>query len=102
MKYGFDQTPTDSVTLPPVRTRPAAPAADIGRALQAGQELGFVSRDATARRKPGPKQREPQDRTTIAGPKRVLDRLKAYCDRHGASYCEAIDALLDMAEAKRE
>lgn len=102
MKYGFDQAPTDTVKLPPVRTRPATAAPDMGRALQAGQELGFVSRDVSARRKPGPKQKEPQDRTTIAGPKRVLDRLKAYCDGNGLSYCEAIDALLDTAEARRE
>lgn len=107
MKYGFDEsTPaaTDTVKLPPMRQKAAETipaAAPMARVLQAGAELGFVSRDTTDRRRPGPKRKEPQDRVSIAGPKRVLDRLKAYCDREGGvSYCEAISALLDIAETK--
>lgn len=101
MKYGFDQSPTETIKLPPVRTKPAEPAADMSRVLQAGQELGFVSREglgADARRKPGPKRKEAQDKIGIAGPKRIIDRLKAYCDRTGLTYCDAIDTLLDGAE----
>ena len=110
MSYGFtsdDATPaapTNTVKLPPVRQKPAetsAAAPAMARVVQAGTELGFVSRDTTDRRRPGPKRKEPQDRISIAGPKRVLDRLKAYCDGEGGlSYCEAISVLLDMAEAK--
>lgn len=105
MSYGFDKSnapaATDAVKLPPVRSKPAetpVAAPTLTRALQAGAELGFVSRDTTDRRRPGPKRREPQDRISIAGPKRVLDRLKAYCDREGVSYCEAIEAMLDSAD----
>ena len=110
MSYGFptDDAPDATATpaavgikLPPVRKAaavPAAPAGDIARAVQAGQELGFVSRDTVARRKPGPKRKEAQDRLTVTGPKRVIDRLKAYSDGAGLSYCEAIEALLDAAD----
>ena len=64
MSYGFptDDAPiadtapaTTGIKLPPVRKRQveaAAPAADMARVLQAGQELGFVHRDSSARRKP--------------------------------------------------
>ncbi|MGF0540745.1 hypothetical protein ACQQ2Q_22370 [Agrobacterium sp. ES01] len=103
MSYGFNKTDsgavgTGTVKLPPVQ-RTEKPAADISRVLQAGQDLGFVSRDAGTRRKPGPKRKEPQDRLTVTGPKRIIDRLKAYCDANGgASYCEAIEALLDGTE----
>uniref|UniRef100_UPI003100B971 hypothetical protein n=1 Tax=Neorhizobium sp. EC2-8 TaxID=3129230 RepID=UPI003100B971 len=73
----------------------------ITNVLQAGAELGFVSREATTRRKPGPRRIEAQDKITVTGPKRVIDRLKAYSDAMGGvSYCEAIDALLNAVEAK--
>lgn len=101
--YGFGEKPTGVVQLPsPVRE--AAPVKPpMSQVLQAGAELGFVSREAVARRKPGPRRTEAQDKITVTGPKRVLDRLKAYCDaRGGVSYCEAIEALLDTAEGKRE
>lgn len=103
MSYGFptDDSPvaaTTGITLPPARKKPVEAAADLARVKQAGQELGFVSRDTTARRKPGPKRKEAQDRLTVTGPKRVIDRLKAYSDGTGLSYCEAIEALLDAAE----
>ena len=109
MSYGFptddapvpETTPaTTGIKLPPVRKRPveaAAPAADMARALQAGQDLGFVNRETNARRTPGPKSKEPQDRINVSGPKRIIDRLKAYSDGAGLSYCEAIEALLDGA-----
>lgn len=101
MSYGFpkdDAPATDTVKLPPVKARPAERAPDIARALQAGQELGFVPRDIVTRRKPGPKRKEAQDRLTMTGPKRIIDRLKAYSDKEGLSYCEAIEALLDSAD----
>lgn len=112
MSYGFptDDAPvadtapaTAGIKLPPVRKTAAVPvpqAADIARAVQAGQDMGFVSRDTVARRKPGPKRKEAQDRLTVTGPKRVIDRLKAYSDGAGLSYCEAIEALLDGADRR--
>ena len=107
MSYGFTKDddalaiPTNAVKLPPVRQKPAenpAAASTMAHVLQAGAELGFVSRDTTDRRRPGPKRKEPQDRISIAGPKRILDHLKAYCDREGVSYCEAIETLLNKAD----
>lgn len=102
MSYGFDSkaTATDTVKLPPNRTKTAAPAPDMAGVLQSGQELGFVSREASTRRKPGPKRTEPQDKITVTGRKQVIDRLKAYCDQNGVSYCDAIETLLNSA-AKR-
>lgn len=101
MSYGFDK-PMDAVQLPKLREKaldkPAAAPA-MTTVLQAGAELGFVSREVSARRKPGPKRTEPQDKITVTGPKRVMDRLKAYCDKQGGiSYCDAIETLLDGAE----
>jgi hypothetical protein len=99
-KYGFD-TPAETVKLPPSQPRKAGPSPNMERVLQAGAELGFISREAVpARRKTGPKRTEPQDKMTIAGPKRVIDRLKAYSERLGVPYHEAIDALLDRADGK--
>ncbi|MFB2553804.1 hypothetical protein [Ensifer soli] len=108
MSYGFDKPVTDTVKLPPQRQKapeaaaPAVePAPDLSKVLQAGQSLGFVSRDVHARRKPGPKRKEAQDKISVTGPKRVIERLKAYCDANGGqSYCEAIEALLDTVEGK--
>lgn len=100
MSYGFGDKTTGVVQLPqqPREAAPIKPA--LSQVLQAGAELGFVSREAT-RRKPGPRRMEAQDRITVTGPKRVIDRLKAYSDTMGGvSYCEAIDALLNAVEAK--
>jgi hypothetical protein len=101
MSYGFDKT-MDTVRLPKLRENPPqkpATAPTMAPVLQAAQELGFVSREVSTRRKPGPKRTEPQDKITVTGPKRVMDRLKAYCDRMGGvSYCDGIQALLDDAE----
>lgn len=105
MKYGFEQStdaplPMETVKLPPAPAAKKPEPVNLGQVLQAGSALGFVSRDAgPARRKTGPKRTEPQDKITIAGPKRIIDRLKAYCDREGGlTYHAAIDALLDEVE----
>lgn len=99
MSYGFnDKAATmNTVKLPQKRTEVAKQSPDMARVIQSGQELGFVSRDASTRRKPGPKRTEPQDKITVTGRKRVIDRLKAYSDQMGLSYCDAIEALLDGA-----
>lgn len=107
MSYGFDNSaataesvPLDTVRLPTPKARETAPvAAPMPQVLQAAAELGFVSRDVSARRKPGPKRKEAQDKITVTGPKRIMDRLKAYCDaKGGISYCDGIEALLDAVQ----
>ena len=101
--YGFGEKTTGVVQLPQQPREAATAKPVMSQVLQAGAELGFVSREAATRRKPGPRRIEAQDKITVTGPKRVIDRLKAYCDAHGGvSYCEAIEALLDTAEGKRD
>ena len=78
-KYGFD----GGIDLPKPsessRTRPKAEPGSVEKAVEAGKSLGFVSRDASTRLKPGPKRREPQDKVSIPGPKRVVDKFRAFC-----------------------
>lgn len=94
--YGFGAKVTaDTVKLPKSSPKPAAPAPDMAGVLQSGQELGFVPRETSTRRKPGPKRTEAQDKITVTGRKCVIDRLKAYADQMGVSYCDAIETLLD-------
>lgn len=103
MSYGFNDSPAlDTIKLPTATKAPEAKplVAPMPQVLQAGAELGFVPREVNTRRKPGPKRKEPQDKITVTGPKRIMDRLKAYCDRMGGvSYCDGIEALLDKVEA---
>jgi hypothetical protein len=64
-KYGF----SGGIELP--QTTPERPARrkvdteSLSQAVQAGNEMGFVSREPTRRTKPGPKQREAQDKVSI-------------------------------------
>ena len=98
-KYGFDK-----ITLPPAQPdrRPPRPAAEnLTQAIEAGQSLGFVDRsppaDAArpaARRKPGPKRREPQDKLSIPGPKRVIDAFRGYCTARDLTLWEGLEQLL--------
>lgn len=99
MSYGFDNNPVATVKLPTQPRDIPVNKPAIESVLQAGAELGFVSREPTARRKPGPRRVEAQDKITVTGPKRIIDRLKAYCDANGGmSYCDAIADLLDTAK----
>jgi len=86
-------------TQAPRDPAPAATAAPMREILRAGAELGFVPREPAASRRPGRRRIEEQDKISVTGAKRILDRFKAYCDTTGEpSYCTAIERLLDMAE----
>lgn len=64
-------------------------------AVRAGQQLGYVNRDpAPARRKPGPRPTEPQGKLTIAGPQRVFDEFRRFCDDQSLTLAQGLDALL--------
>ena len=95
---------------------PSAPAArarrDVDRlalddAVEAGRGLGFVSRDpiratsdpADIRRRPGPRRREPQDRLSVPGPRRVTDAFRAFCTRLALTHWEGLDRLMHAAAA---
>ena len=80
-KYGFGAE--GGIELPkantPTRQRPKIETEHIEKAVQAGSELGFVSREPSIRLKPGPKRTEPQDKVSIPGPKRVVDDFRNFC-----------------------
>ena len=64
-------------------------------AVEAGTTLGFVSREPTiAKRKPGPKRTEAQDKVSIPGPKRVIDQFRAFCTEQNVTLWEGLDILL--------
>lgn len=98
-KYGFGggiQLPKQEPTPP----RPRQEAPDLSRAIKAGNDLGFVNREPSTRRKPGPKRTEPQDKVSIPGPKRIIDRYRAYCTNHNLTLWQGLEALLDEAERR--
>lgn len=93
--YGFGGEPP-KINLPKrerkVKVKPTESA--IQHIAEAGVAQGYVDRSPEKRRKPGPKQREPQDRVTITGPQRIVDEFRDYCDERGRSYWEGLEALL--------
>ena len=95
MNYGFAKS-DNTIRLPPKGDTKIETRTNIEQIARAGQALGFVSREKTAGRKPGPKRTEPQGKLTLTGPKRVLERLQARCDVMGnVPYWKAIEHLLD-------
>jgi hypothetical protein len=98
-KYGFSG---GGIELP--HTTPDDPARrkvdplNLTQAVQAGNELGFVSREPVQRIKPGPKRREPQDKVSIPGPKRVTDAFRAFCQERGLTLWEGLEILLKDRE----
>lgn len=98
-KYGFG----GGIQLPkqePAPRRPRQDAPDLSKAIKAGNDLGFVNREPSMRRKPGPKRTEPQDKVSIPGPKRIIDRYRAYCTDHNLTLWQGLEALLDEAERR--
>ncbi len=104
-KYGFDQEP-EPVTLPsPKRTtrRGESPSnahnATAEAAANAGEALGFVDRTPDKKRNlklnPGRKRTEEQDRITIPGPKRVIDRLRTIAKLNNVPVWRALEMALD-------
>lgn len=95
-RYGFG---TGGIALPetPAPARERIDPETLGQAVEAGRELGFAPREPEPRRKPGPKRREPQVKMSIAGPKRVLDPFRAYCDARELTQWEGIERLMRAA-----
>lgn len=93
-KYGF----SGGIDLP--QTTPDRPARrkvdtdSLTQAVQAGNELGFVSREPVQRAKPGPRRRELQDKVSIPGPKRVTDEFRAFCRDRNLTLWEGLELLL--------
>lgn len=93
-KYGFG----GGIELPKMDSPKPRIALDQGAlkdAVEAGTTLGFVSREpSTAKRKPGPKRTEAQDKVSIPGPKRVIDQFRAFCTEQNVTLWEGLDLLL--------
>lgn len=66
----------------------------LTEAVEAGATLGFVSREPTTKRKPGPKRTEAQDKVSIPGPKRVIDQFRVFCTEQNVTLWEGLDLLL--------
>ena len=98
-KYGFD----GGIDLPKPskssKTRPKAEPGSVEKAVEAGKSLGFVSRDASTRLKPGPKRREPQDKVSIPGPKRVVDKFRAFCQDRDLTLWQGLELLLSEKQS---
>lgn len=93
-KYGFG----GGIDLPKPsevsKTRPHVEPSSVNKAVEAGKTLGFVSRDASTRLKPGPKRKEPQDKVSIPGPKRVVDEFRAFCRERDLTLWQGLELLL--------
>jgi len=98
-KYGFGggiKLPQNDVA----ETKPPVDNAALTEAVQAGKSLGFVDREPVARRKPGPKRKEPQDKVSIPGPKRVIDRYRAFCTDRGLTLWQGLELLLEEGRGR--
>lgn len=96
-KYGFG----GGIELPPVpkKTKPTPkPAENLTKAVKAGAKLGFVDRDPKPRTRPGPKRKEPQDKISIPGPKRVVDDFRTFCQEHDYTLWQGLEHLLNKQE----
>lgn len=95
-KYGFG----GGIELPKLDTSKPRPAPDqsaLKEAVEAGVTLGFVNREpAAAKRKPGPKRTEAQDKVSIPGPKRVIDQFRTFCDEQNVTLWEGLELLLQV------
>ena len=93
-KYGFG----GSIELPkpskPSKIRPKVEPGSVEKAVEAGKSLGFVSREASTRLKPGPKRQEPQDKVSIPGPKRVVDDFRTFCRERNLTLWQGLELLL--------
>jgi hypothetical protein len=101
-KYGF----SGGIDLPKATPKPK-PRAKVGsdslsEAVKAGADLGFVNREPSARLKPGPKRKEPQDKVSIPGPKRVVDDFRSFCSVRNLTLWQGLELLLSQKEENRD
>lgn len=92
-KYGFG----GGIQLPKIDSPKPRLALDqdaLKEAVEAGTTLGFVNREPTGKRKPGPKRTEAQDKVSIPGPKRVIDQFRGFCTQQNVTLWEGLDILL--------
>jgi hypothetical protein len=99
-KYGFG----GGIELPKqtelAKSKPKIERSNVEKAVQAGSELGFVSREPSARLKPGPKRTEAQDKVSIPGPKRVIDDFRSYCRSENLTLWQGLEQLLEAQKGR--
>lgn len=93
-KYGFSGGIELPKTSKASRTRPRIDPDSVEKAIEAGKSLGFINREGSARLKPGPKRKEPQDKVSIPGPKRVVDDFRTFCREHDLTLWQGLELLL--------
>lgn len=99
-KYGFGggiELPKPKAKTQP-KPRPAPEM--VQEAVNAGSNLGFVSREPDERLKPGPKRTEPQDKVTIPGPKRVIDEFRDLCRAENMTLWQGMELLLKERKSR--
>jgi len=99
-KYGFSGGIDLPKTTPSPKPRPKVDGSSLNDAVRAGADLGFVSREPTIRLKPGPKRKEPQDKISIPGPKRVVDNFRAFCSTRDVTLWQGLELLLEEQKGK--
>lgn len=99
-KYGFGGGIDLPKTTPEPKPRPKVDGNSLSEAVKAGENLGFVSREPTTRLKPGPKRREPQDKVSIPGPKRVVDDFRAFCSTRNLTLWQGLELLLEEQKGR--
>lgn len=93
-KYGFGV----GIDLPPITPTVSRVSVDkdtLKQAVQAGERLGFVAREPSLARKPGPKRTEAQDKVSIPGPRRVIDAFRGYCTTENLTLWQGLEKLLN-------
>lgn len=99
-RYGFG----GGIELPkkttPDKPRPKVAVENVEKAVQAGSELGFVSREPSTRLKPGPKRTEPQDKVSIPGPKRVVNDFRKFCRARNLTLWQGLEYLLSQEQGR--
>ena len=98
-KYGF----SGGIDLPKTdmaKPKPVIDRANLTEAVKAGNNLGFVSREPSVRGKPGPKRKEPQDKVSIPGPKRVTDQFRDFCTQNDLTLWQGLEQLLAEREGR--
>lgn len=99
-KYGFGggiELPQQTEASKP---RPALERSNLEKAVEAGKSLGFVDRDPVQRLKPGPKRKEPQDKVSIPGPKRVVDEFRSFCVSRNLTLWQGLEYLLAQEQGR--
>lgn len=99
-KYGFSGGIDLPKTTPAPKPRPKVDGSSLSEAVRAGADLGFVNREPTTRLKPGPKRKEPQDKVSIPGPKRVVDDFRAFCSTRDLTLWQGLELLLEKQKGR--